>query len=72
VSCYHSRKGRVTNQPNGYDPSEAHSSEAVCDRDECIRKAISRVAALTNMTAVYVPDKPTAPVVEQLTMEMPS
>jgi hypothetical protein len=52
----HPRRGRVTNQPDGYDASRPHASTVVCDRAECIDKAKRWVAAETNQTAHHLPD----------------
>lgn len=54
--CRHARKGIVTNQPGDYDPARPHASIQVCDRPECIRRAVSWVAGQTNETATYISD----------------
>lgn len=54
--CGHVRTGRVTNQPDGYDPTRPHASMAVCDREKCIAYAIKEIAGETNETASYVAD----------------
>jgi hypothetical protein len=56
----HRRSGIVTNQPGAgpYDHGRPHASTIVCDRPECRKRAIQWVAAATNETAVYVPDRP--------------
>ena len=54
--CTHTRKGIVTNQPDGFIGSLAHASRICCDRPECIRAAKSYVAGITNTTAYFVPD----------------
>lgn len=66
MACNHKRKGRVTNQPDGYDDSIPHASESVCDRRACIESAIRRVAGRTNMTAVLVLDADRGPMPEPM------
>lgn len=53
----HNRTGIVTNQPDGYDSTRSHCSVTICDRPECLAKAIKYVAGNTNETAVYSSDE---------------
>lgn len=53
----HHRAGIVSNQDlKHYDQARALSSVSVCDRPECIAKAIKHVAGNSNETAAYYPD----------------
>ena len=58
----HNRTGLVSNQDrNNFDTKHTLSSVSVCDRPECIAKAIKYVAGQANETATYQPDEVTAP-----------
>jgi hypothetical protein len=56
MTCRHARKGIITNQTEGFDPTRTHAQTSVCDRPECILAAGRWVSGRTGEVAYFRPD----------------